>query len=493
MSSTAKGFVKVDDQHALLVDESGGASAAPKRGAVRPQDGARCWRALALALGALSGLLAVALGAALSKTTLSSYNPGWVSPRVACSMHGTYEDGLCRCDDCWDGARCEFAITASSPGMTSNGSAAPCVSQADTGTPYLFEDYWIERMVTNDARDAVAEILPYYHIGYGSQIGAGSCGGFGFGSGECPDALESEVRALHKAVGNFDPDGFEFVAATGSTQLIAAVAFALAGGETAASHFPYYSGHASAVEYFNGTWEAAATALSTKAPNVEFVTSPSNPDGAMVEPEVPGAIPVWDNAYFWPHFTPVYRGREAKVAAGDGVALFTLSKLTGHASSRVGWAWTKNATLAQSLRGFCSVNGGMSRESNLRASEILASERRRGYPVLGWAGRLMRARWDALEDGLRGSACLALQSRGEEARDAWSGDVHKPAPPYAWVECKGRMAEDCYGALLEGGVKGRPGPQYGGGKEHARVELLMSDANFQTMLPKLLGVGEGDC
>lgn len=41
-----------------------------------------------------------------------------------------------------------------------------------------------------------------------------------------------------------------------------------------------------------------------------------------------GAFGIYDHAYYWPHFTPI----PAAVEYGDrDVAIFTLSKLTGHA------------------------------------------------------------------------------------------------------------------------------------------------------------------
>ena len=65
---------------------------------------------------------------------------------------------------------------------------------------------------------------------------------------------------------------------------------------------------------------------------LEFVTSPNNPDGAPRSAAFSGphAHSVYDRAYYWPHFTPI------PAPADDDVMLFTLSKLTGHAGTRIG-------------------------------------------------------------------------------------------------------------------------------------------------------------
>lgn len=65
---------------------------------------------------------------------------------------------------------------------------------------------------------------------------------------------------------------------------------------------------------------------------IELVTSPNNPDGALRRPQLvgEGRNPVFDLAYYWPHFTSI-TGPMA-----EDIMMFTLSKLTGHAGSRIG-------------------------------------------------------------------------------------------------------------------------------------------------------------
>lgn len=65
---------------------------------------------------------------------------------------------------------------------------------------------------------------------------------------------------------------------------------------------------------------------------VEFVTSPNNPDGQPNKAVIsgPNAKAIHDRAYYWPHFSPI------PTPADEDVMVFTISKLTGHASTRIG-------------------------------------------------------------------------------------------------------------------------------------------------------------
>lgn len=80
-------------------------------------------------------------------------------------------------------------------------------------------------------------------------------------------------------------------------------------------------------------WAGDARAFDKDGPYIEFVTSPSNPDGSIREAIVKkrqGKV-VHDLAYYWPQYTPI------TCCAHFDVMLFTASKCTGHAGSRIGY------------------------------------------------------------------------------------------------------------------------------------------------------------
>ncbi|PNX56973.1 alliin lyase [Trifolium pratense] len=68
-------------------------------------------------------------------------------------------------------------------------------------------------------------------------------------------------------------------------------------------------------------------------PYIEVVTFPNNPTETLrvlvVNSGVEGKI-IYDLAYYWPQYTPI------TYQLGHDVVVFTFSKCTGHAGSRIG-------------------------------------------------------------------------------------------------------------------------------------------------------------
>jgi L-tryptophan--pyruvate aminotransferase len=65
---------------------------------------------------------------------------------------------------------------------------------------------------------------------------------------------------------------------------------------------------------------------------IELVCSPNNPDGAIREAVLSSDTgkTIHDLAYYWPQYTPITR------RADHDIMLFTVSKSTGHAGTRIG-------------------------------------------------------------------------------------------------------------------------------------------------------------
>ena len=72
---------------------------------------------------------------------------------------------------------------------------------------------------------------------------------------------------------------------------------------------------------------------------IEFVTSPNNPDGQLKKAVLEGSNKIHDLAYYWPHYSPIV------APVDEEIAIFTLSKLTGHAGSRFGYVSILNPTI----------------------------------------------------------------------------------------------------------------------------------------------------
>ena len=466
-------------------------------------------------LAAMAALLvagfSLGLIAGSGPTAPSSTSP---APRAAqseyarCGWHGIFEDGACVCFDCWTGDACADATPLDA-----------CVVAAAGGTPLLFEDYW-----TRHADEATLSLPPSYHIGYGARIG---CGDEAVAAGDyrvpgvdpACDALAAAVRRVHALVGNADArradeaaDGFYVVLGVGSTELIAAAMWALADDDAREpalvwSAGPYYVGYEGPATFFNSSrprfrWlapehhpEPPSAQAAAGRRVIEYVTSPNNPDGALRAPRVSGAgaRAVFDSAYFWPHFTPISAPRTAELGPSD-VALFTLSKLTGHAGTRIGWAITRDASVAARLHAFVRNAGDIPRENQQRALAVLThlADQGPGGALLGEALEEMSRRWGALEALFGGSRCYAPQGRGPAlAGDAWSdGASRQPTPAYVWFECRPAAAladdETCFDRVLAAGVKGLPGHYFGDDSGNfMRLELLMRAQAFDLMMQQL--------
>lgn len=80
-------------------------------------------------------------------------------------------------------------------------------------------------------------------------------------------------------------------------------------------------------------WVGDALSYNEDGPYIELVTTPNNPDGVIKEPVAQGTkgMLVHDLAYYWPQYTAITS------PADHDIMLFTLSKATGHAGSRIGY------------------------------------------------------------------------------------------------------------------------------------------------------------
>lgn len=81
-------------------------------------------------------------------------------------------------------------------------------------------------------------------------------------------------------------------------------------------------------------WAGDAAAYRGDDNFIELVCSPNNPDGAIRDAVLGNEVGrrVHDMAYNWPQYTPM-RG-----SADHDIMLFTVSKATGHAGTRIGLA-----------------------------------------------------------------------------------------------------------------------------------------------------------
>ncbi|KAL1526784.1 hypothetical protein AB1Y20_015480 [Prymnesium parvum] len=252
----------------------------PPLGRMHPR--ARCCSPLCASL--LVNMLLLA-GLVLLATRHGAVSSRPDDARRACHGNGMlYADAaVCECFDCWTGTTCGEKL-----------SSGACTVDVSSGTPYIFEDYWLQHP------SAAVTITPAYHIGYGYDM----------------PPLEAAIRSLHDRVGNARTEGKHVVIGVGSTQLIASALHAMGKvsgepGRASAvwSQKPFYSGYRMPPALLQSQlfqWNESDTPPSS-GHVIELVTSPNNPDGHRRRPasDPLRRSVIMDHAYYWPHFVGI--------------------------------------------------------------------------------------------------------------------------------------------------------------------------------------------
>ncbi|GMJ02392.1 TRYPTOPHAN AMINOTRANSFERASE RELATED 4 [Hibiscus trionum] len=308
--------------------------------------------------------------------------------------------------------------------------------------------------------------------------------------------LESLIRKLHAFVGNALTRNRYIVFGAGSTQILNAAAYALSPVNTSQSptrvvaSVPYYSLYKDQVEYFNSerfkfdgdayTWRNRSDARpSTNV--IEFVTSPNNPDGQLNRAIVDGTNvkTIFDRAYYWPHFTPI------PAPADEDLMVFTLSKLTGHAGSRFGWAVVKDESVFNRMVTHMQLNSiGVSRDTQLRAFKLLKAVLEEGTGIFDFAYRTMKTRWERLAATLLLSNRFSLQKFNPQYCHFYN-EIRDFSPAYAWVKCEREEDKDCYAVLKAANIIGRRGNVFGSEDRYVRLSLVRSQDDFDILIHRL--------
>lgn len=157
-------------------------------------------------------------------------------------------------------------------------------------------------------------------------------------------------------------------------------------------------------------WAGDVEKYQGEGPCIELVCSPNNPDGlskqAVLSSE--NGRTIHDLAYYWPQYTPI------SAVANHDIMLFTVSKTTGHAGIRIGWALVKDEEVARKMTKFIEVNTiGVSKDSQLRAARVLSVVRNSHEnpkivqsleePFFHYARRTMIERWNRLREVVKKS------------------------------------------------------------------------------------------
>lgn len=417
--------------------------------------------------------------------------------RATCSGHGYYvgnsvspsqqalSGGFCKCHACFTDHNCSTLVS-------------DCVLHLDQGDPTMFESFWIK-----NGQKSTTVILGWQLMSYFADVG-----------NVCwflEPELAKEIRSLHSLAGNAVTKGRHIVVGTGSTQLFQAALYALSPPgrsrpTNVISAAPYYSSYPLETDYLKSEiYKWAGDAWTYKQTSdedyyIELVTSPNNPDGFTREAVVNGSGPViYDLAYYWPHYTPI------TAPADQDLMLFTLSKITGHAGSRIGWAIVNDLEVAKKMTEYIMLNTiGVSKDSQLRATQILHSvsnsyagertfDRQRylsteqEHRFFHYGYTLMSERWNSLRHAVSLNHRFTLPAF-EPAFCNFFGHHTTPRPAFAWLKCEGKEDEDCEKLLKSNGIISRGGRHFGAPQTYVRLSILDRNQIFNILLDRLSSI-----
>ncbi|XP_021762868.1 tryptophan aminotransferase-related protein 2-like [Chenopodium quinoa] len=355
------------------------------------------------------------------------------------------------------------------------------VINLDHGDPTMYERYW------QQAGDKTSLLISGWHsMSYFSDI-----------KNLCwflEPQFAKEVIRLHDIVGNAVTKDRHIVVGTGSTQLFQAALYALSspGGTkpiSVVSSTPYYSFYRQVVEYLKSglyTWAGDAAIFDKDEPYIELITSPNNPDGFMRQPIVnrSGGMLIHDFAYYWPQYTPITS------PADHEIMLFTVSKTTGHAGMRIGWAIVKDKEVAKRMTKFIELNSiGVSKDSQLRAAKILqavsdscepAGDSRNFFET---SYHHVAHRWQQLRKAVEESRLFSTPEF-PAAFCNYTGRLFSTQPAFAWLKCKDEI-ENCEDFLRSHKILTRSGKHFGMSLKFVRISMLDRDSNFDLFIKRL--------
>lgn len=353
----------------------------------------------------------------------------------------------------------------------------------DHGDPTMYQSYWKQM---GDRTDVV--ISGWQSVSYFSDTKT-----------VCwflEPGFANAVTRLHKLVGNAETGNRHIVVGTGSTQLFQAVLYALCPYDapdpmSIVSAAPYYSSYPLITDCLKSglyKWRGEVDDFNKEAPYIELVTSPNNPDGSIREAVFNGSgqILVHDVAYYWPQYTPI------SSKADHDIMLFTLSKSTGHAGMRLGWALVKDEAIAKKMVKFIEISSiGVSKDSQVRAAKIMdvindsyedsktSNESKRFFD---YAREEMAKRWSQLREVVNNGQAFSLPTL-PVGECNFSHQTFATQPAFAWLKCE--QVDDCESFLKKHKILTRGGVHFGSSKKYVRASLIGHEEDYNEFIRRL--------
>lgn len=204
---------------------------------------------------------------------------------------------------------------------------------------------------------------------------------------------------------------------------------------------------------------------------LEFVTTPNNPDGKILEKKTHAAFSIHDRVNHWSLFLnedDEIVGRET--LESDQLSIFSLSKFLSFSGSRVGYAFVKEPQIAHFMKYYVVMTThGLVRDSQVHclvALRYLLDHPGRLEEYTSWIREELKKRWKLLRGALAKTELNLLNTQG----------------PNAWIKTPGSAVDYL---LKRYKVEATYGNEYGSTLNHARLNLLATTHEFDEFIWRL--------
>lgn len=206
---------------------------------------------------------------------------------------------------------------------------------------------------------------------------------YNFGSKE---SLKTAIKALHNQEKNAVVNDKHIVIGAGATQLILGLLYVLKNQKNAKSAWanpPHFSRFPKLAEYAGLEWKKTADSLL-------ITTIPNNPDGSSF---LYKKTDILDLTYNWPQYVKKTKQYDFPIM------VFSLSKATGHSSTRIGWALIKDKLIADALEQQIEYStSGLSIDAQNTAEFVLNTQLKSNYTVFEDGKRTLEDRQSLIKE-----------------------------------------------------------------------------------------------
>jgi len=206
---------------------------------------------------------------------------------------------------------------------------------------------------------------------------------------------------------------------------------------------------------------------------IEYLVSINNPDGRVRHRETKAKYLVADRCNFWPYY--MHRSLDQlanETLLDDDISIFSMSKINGFASSRLGYAFVSDPALAEEMQVYVrSMTHGLVTDSQVRCAVAFRHMLDNLHSWQEYLFTSLADRWRRLEEAMSAAGPgVGFHLLNEQGPTAW----FKADVPDARAVAARLTLELSYG------------PESGVGTEYFRVNMLCGPLDFDEFIRRVL-------